>query len=314
MNIIEAIRKQVVEDLFKAKTVRSCWSVWQDQIIDLIGENPTPQSVLALGDHLREIFKSTTSKGRGQGALSGGGTAWEGLITWYINMCCAGSRVVAIKKMGQVPTPIRDAITVNYSNFKCTSESDITIVVFPNEEVFTQDNNKLFTKKGKIDFKKVSEQVGELINKFEVGIVQCKTNWNDNAQIPMLWDMIYSAGGWKGRQISVGFNNYSIEQLPTFTYSFVTVPSNKLSLFKSDAVCVKRVYNISGGNYWGLPTENGVARSVKEIFQNYRSGYEHQDIRRTLQIAVEKLSTTFAYFNLKEPSESTQLEIDFEDK
>ena len=27
---------------------------------------------------------------------------------------------------------------------------------------------------------------------FEIGVIQCKTNWNDNAQIPMLWDMIYS--------------------------------------------------------------------------------------------------------------------------
>ena len=27
----------------------------------------------------------------------------------------------------------------------------------------------------------------------EIHIIQCKTNWNDNAQIPMLWDMVYSA-------------------------------------------------------------------------------------------------------------------------
>ena len=61
--------------------------------------------------------------------------------------------------------------------------------------------------------------------KFEIGIIQCKTNWNDNAQVPMLWDMIYSAGGFRGRNITIGRNGYNIQNAQSFTYSFVTVPS-----------------------------------------------------------------------------------------
>ena len=41
-------------------------------------------------------------------------------------------------------------------------------------------------------------------DEYEIGIIECKTNWKDNAQIPMLWDVIYSANGWEGRNITVG--------------------------------------------------------------------------------------------------------------
>ncbi|MCH1941641.1 hypothetical protein [Holdemania massiliensis] len=27
----------------------------------------------------------------------------------------------------------------------------------------------------------------------EKQIIQCKTNWNDNAQVPMFWDAVYAA-------------------------------------------------------------------------------------------------------------------------
>ncbi len=145
--------------------------------------------------------------------------------------------------------------------------------------------------------KELDKEVGEYFDKFSIGIIQCKTNWNDNAQIPMLWDMIYSAGGFRGRQISVGVNNYSIQSLDSFTYSFVTVPSNKLSNFKPNSVSVKRVKGLSGGNYWGRITEQGIARSVKEIFNNYNSGFDNKNIRTTLKNAVSHIEE-YTYFKL----------------
>ena len=299
MNIIERLRKQTVEDLFKTSSVNNCWSHWVGLIRNHIGSAPTPQSILDLGDHLRSIFQSTGSSGRSQGDVSGGGAAWEALITWYINLCCVDTRVVAIKKMTQVPSPIRDSITVNYSNFSCTTESDITVIVFPDEPIFTQPNSSLIKKNGEIDNVKLSDAVSPLFENFEIGIIQCKTNWNDNAQIPMLWDMIYSAGGFRGRQISVGRNNYSIQQLGNgFTYSFVTVPSVKLEHFKNTSLAVKRVYNLSGGNYWGLATKDGVARCIKEIFINYTSGYDSADIKRTLSTAIPLLQSSLNYFRI----------------
>lgn len=47
--------------------------------------------------------------------------------------------------------------------------------------------------------------------------------------------MIYTAGRFRGRQISVGINNYSIQHLGVFTYAFVTVPTNRFDLYKVDS-------------------------------------------------------------------------------
>ncbi len=298
MNIIEDIRKNVVSDLFATAAIQNCWPIWLNRAKAIIGPQPTAQSVLRIGDHLSEIFQLTNRGGRNQGALTTGGTAWESLITWYINLCTAQSRVVAIKKTSSLPSPVKDAITVNYQNYACSSESDITVIVFPDDPRFTDENIDLYTNRGNINKGALDELVGDTFTRFEVGIIQCKTNWNDNAQIPMLWDMIYTAGRFRGRQISVGINNYSIQHLGVFTYAFATVPTNQLGLYKVDSLCVGRVKNLSGGNYWGYPTRNGVARNIKEIFQNYADGYNNGNIRLTLQTALEQLNGDYSYFQL----------------
>ena len=301
-NVIEKLRETVVKGLFTTDTVQRCWPIWVNKIKAIIGDNPTPQSVLGIGDNLANIFKTTGNEGRDQGELSAGGTGWESIIVWYINLCCIGTRVVAVKNMAHVPEPIKDAISVNYSNFSCTTESDITVIVFPDDALFTDSN--YLKRNGKIDIHALSEKVSDKFVDFQIGIIQCKTNWNDNAQIPMLWDMIYSAGGFGARQISVGRNNFSIQDLELFTYSFVTVPTNRITNYKTTSLSVKRVINLSGGNYWGLPTSNGIARSVREIFQNYRSGFVNTDIKRTLDAELPLLRTDYKYFNIYEEEDA----------
>lgn len=296
-NVIERIRQRVVQELFNTTTVQRSWIVWQPIIQGLIGNNPTAQSILNLGEHLRDIFNSTKTS-RSQSGVSRGGTAWEALITWYINLCCVGTRVVAVKKKSQIPSPLSDAITVNYSNFSCNTESDITVIVFPDESTFTSLNNSLLKRSGSVDMVNLSNAVLPSFSNFEIGIIQCKTNWNDNAQIPMLWDMIYSTDRFRRTHISVGKNGSSIQSLNGFSYSFVTVPTNKLNNYSSTSVCVKRVINLTGGNYWGVQSKNGVASSVKEIFHNYQNGFENSEIRRTLSNAIPDLQTSLSYFKI----------------
>lgn len=306
--IPDYFRKLAIENIFNTATFQSCWTTWQPIIINLLGTNFDESKILDIGDHLSDIFKSTGSEGRGQGELSGGGTAWESLVCWYINICCIGSRIVAFKKMSLVPKPIQDAITINYGNFACNTESDITIIIFPDLPEYNIDisnlniidNNKNLipsTIKNKLNPNLSNYLTNRDFTEFEIGIIQCKTNWNDNAQIPMLWDMIYSAGGFRGRNITIGRNGYSIQNIRSFTYSFVTVPSNKNISYKSDSVSVKRVTNLSGGNYWGQPTVQNVAKSLKEIFiNNYQSGSKpsfRDNIRRNISELKNNQSLSF---------------------
>lgn len=309
MTLPDYLRKISVESLFSTATMQNCWPIWKASINEILGDNFTETDIINLGDHLSDIFRSTGGEGRGQSEVSAGGTAWESLVCWYINLCTMGSRTVAIRKMSLVPKPIQDAITVNYGNFACNTESDITVITFPNIVDFNTDINDLLVNnnngrqletiiRGRFN-KEVSDYLcARDFDSLEIGVIQCKTNWNDNAQIPMLWDMIYSANGFRGRNITIGRDGFNIHDASNFTYSFVTVPSNQRANYSSNSVAVKRVTNLSGGNYWGKPTEQNVARSLKEIFtNNFQSGYPN-NIRTEIRMSIPLLSEELSYFNI----------------
>jgi|TARA_B110000908_G_scaffold5029_1_gene6523 hypothetical protein len=308
MTIPEYFRKISIESIFSTNTMTNCWPIWKESINEILGDDFNETDIINLGDHLSKIFRSTGGEGRGQSEVSAGGTAWESLVCWYINLCTIGSRTVAIRKMSLVPKPIQDSITVNYGNFACNTESDITVITFPNELEFNtniedlnvQNNGQNIDnfRRGKFNTEVSNYLCGRDFDSFEIGVIQCKTNWNDNAQIPMLWDMIYSANGFPGRNITIGRDGYNIHDTNNFTYSFVTVPSNQRANYNSNSVAVKRVTNLSGGNYWGKPTEQHVARSLKEIFtNNFQSGYPN-NIRTEVRAAIPNLSEELSYFDI----------------
>lgn len=306
--IPEILRKEAVNNIFGTNTMQVCWKTWKGIIQGILGANFTENDIINLGDHLSDIFNSTNNGSRTQGDVSSGGTAWESLVCWYINLCSIGSRTVALRRMSIVPKPIQDSITVNYGNFSCNTESDITIIVFPDLPSYKNDitattlasDNKPILKNDKIRQIVKDELAARDFSQYEIGIVQCKTNWNDNAQIPMLWDMIYAADKFKRSNLTVGKNNFSIRNTRLFTYAFVTVPSNAISQYKSDCVAVKRITNLSGGNYWGRPSKQNIAKSIKEIFaNNYQSG-QRIDLRTDLKAALPDLNRngSLSYFNL----------------
>ena len=307
--IPDIYRKESIESLFNTRTFNNCWNTWKEKINEFLPERYTENDILNLGDHLTEIFRTTSTEGRGQGELSGGGAAWESLVCWYINLCTVGSRIVAIKKMSLVPIPIQNSFTVNYGNFACNTESDITIVIFPNKEEYNNgidsvsmndSSGKLIpiVKREKLNINLLNHLCREQFGEYEIGIIQCKTNWNDNAQIPMLWDMIYSANGFRSRNITIGREGFNIHDASNFTYSFVTVPSNQNARYNSESVAVKRVTNLSGGNYWGKGTESNIARSLKEIFtNNFQNGFRNS-IRNDIKAALPYFNNELSYFQL----------------
>ena len=109
--------------------------------------------------------------------------------------------------------------------------------------------------------------------------IQCKTNWNDNAQIPMLWNMLYNQAR-KGATIpngfTVGYRGSSLMSLGHFGYAFATVPTNTKgpSGYKPTALEVLRVKSMTAGNYWGHPTRPSVCSSLSELFQCFTRNAE----------------------------------------
>lgn len=301
--LIEQLRKESVLDLFNDKDTES-WDVWYSNITKFFNpQKPTYESLLSLGDHLADVFRATNNcegESRSQSNLSKGGTYWEKLVTWYINICSVGSRVVAFRgnKKTRVPSVISQALTVEYRNLECQSESDIIVLVFPRTHPFVdpKDLQLFLKKKGDIDFNVLSNEIGKQFYSFQIGVIQCKTNWNDNAQAPMLWDLIYKSKKKAIDGITVGSALYSIQNIP-FTYSFVTVPTNELDNFSPSSICVARVTHLSGGNYWGHESKNGIALSLSKIFsRNYRQGYTDCDINIDLKREINELVANYPYF------------------
>lgn len=316
-NIIEYARELSVGKLFDTNGFSAVWNTWRDKITTDIFTStpPTEHQIYSIGDNLRDIFRTTGQAGRSQSEVACGGANWEALVCWYLNLCLIGRRTFVIKHNKElIPEPINKAITVNYGNFRSNTESDLIAITFPDKAEYNMDKdnicindingNHVETYSGRTyQFLPIlNALVSRDFDDIEIHIIQCKTNWNDNAQIPMLWDAVYSANNFRNG-ISVGSDGYSIHDAKRFTYSFVTVPSNQLvkngrQQYKNTSTAVLRVINLSGGNYWGLPTSTGVASSIKELVErNLKTGHSN-GIISTIRAALPDLSTTYSYFNL----------------
>jgi hypothetical protein len=278
-SFLEEHRAAQVKRLKAMRSFGSCWPIWERQIQEITSDYTDPKGIYDLGHHLSDIFRSTGGEGRDQSSLSGGGAAWEALVCWYLNLVFVGTRAIAFKQnKALVPRCIYDAATVTYGSHPTNTESDISVIVVPGGvQMPAVSTSGLDTYEALVrqDFSNVT-----------LGIIQCKTNWNDNAQIPMLWDMVYRADYPKGTGVVIGRNGYSVRHLD-FSYSFVVVPSQKSEIVAGSVPTI-RVNALSGGNYWGQPTKRGVALGLPEIFmRNFGSAFE-QNVQDTIKNAIHK--------------------------
>lgn len=294
--VVDLARKQVVTDVLATNVVRQSMQVWQPRLRELVGQRPTATSILALGDNLSSIFASTGQGGRGQSDVSGGGAAWEGLVCYYLNLALIGTNTIVFKKRSQVPVTLQKALTISYGTVPANTESDMVAVTLPEAEPWLD----MPLAHRETPMQRLGTVAEKRFRDVSVTVVQCKTNWNDNAQIPMLWDMIYHTESFAShRRITRGVDNHTLDDLRSFAYAFVTVPTNRLELYKPNSLAVRRVQALSGGNYWGRQTQAGISKSVREIFVGAKIGpRDGAGLRRSLEAALPRLSTDYGYFQL----------------
>ena len=235
------------------------WSGYKEEILNILGPSPTEQDILNVGSNLKRIFKSEL-RGRGQGELSRGGASWEILVTWYLNLIFWNTNVVVMRpRRSLVPPVVADAMAVKVKGVTTSKETDVIVIEVP------QTSNEL-----ELDRDSINSVISANPELTSIGVVQCKTNWNDNAQIPMLWNIVYSAQNLQVQNVIVGSNGYSPASFGRFTYAFMTVPTNTekngKDNYKSTSTAVVRVQGMTGGNYWGNPSVSGIADSVAEYF------------------------------------------------
>lgn len=251
---LDQFRLKVLRHIVKSKSLSGAWPAWEPAVREVLGDKPSGKQVFELGDALSEIFRTNKVEGRTNKAVSNAGNAWERLLCWYFNLVCWGSNVVAILPTKEFRPPvIGEALTVILGNTSTNSESDIILFSIPETEL-----HRASTCKG------IDAVIRENPHEVGLSVVQCKTTWNDNAQIPMLWDLIYNADGFRKPGVKVGTEGMNPQAFRQFRYAFVTVPTTS-ELPTEKSLAVLRVRGLSGGNYWGRPSGENVARSVKEL-------------------------------------------------
>jgi|SaaInlV_120m_DNA_3_1039746.scaffolds.fasta_scaffold00815_2 hypothetical protein len=260
MEHINRFKEEYLRQLAQVGSFKDSWPVFQREIENHLSNPISGQSIFDLGDHLQEIFKANSTEGRGQGSLSGGGAAWECLVSWYVNFVLWNTPTIAVRQNKKfVPKAISDCTTVTIYNNQTNTESDILLFDIPQHKELKGDS-----------LKDIQFHLSTRLQLTTLVVLQCKTNWNDNAQIPMLWDMIYNSES-RLSSVSVGVNGYSPKSLRNFKYAFATVPSNTNAVYKPTSVSVLRVKGLTGGNYWGRATTPDVAASIKELASRHFS-------------------------------------------
>lgn len=265
MSAVDEFRRDGLRRLadLKARTVP--WGAFRGALARRLGPTPTAQDVFDLGAHLKEVFTSH-QRGRSQGELSRGGASWEILVCWYLNLVFWGTDAVAMRPVAaNVPPVVREALSVRVKGVLTTKETDLLVIAVPSQPAGAV-----------LDLDGIDRAVRANPRATTLGVIQCKTNWNDNSQIPMLWNIVYSATNLQVPNVSVGSMGVSPASFGGFSYAFVTVPTNTmkngLEPFHDSTTAVVRVAGLSGGNYWGNPSKQGVADQISEYFgRNFAS-------------------------------------------
>lgn len=256
MSALDDYRFKVLKDLANLGSTKKAWPSYQSEITNFLGISPTAGQVFNLGGHLAEVFQANT-RSRSQSDLSSGGAAWETLVCWYLNLIFFDSNAVVIKpKKKYLPSAFADSLSVKVKGVRTNKETDLLAFSVP----LSEGNVPL-------DTEGIDSIVRALPQRTDLTVIQCKTNWNDNAQIPMLWDMIYSAQSIRIPNITVGANGFTPNSFRNFSYAFATVPTVKTS-FEPTTTAVVRVRGLSGGNYWGKPSKPNVSDALSEFFGN----------------------------------------------
>jgi len=285
MNAIETLRKAMLSHIGANKHFAADWKKRKALLRRTLRTRPvSPVHVVSLGDTLRDIFRDVSKPGRSQSDLSSGGGTWAHLVCVYLNMCLAGTDAVAVTK-SLVPKCIKNALTVAHSSATVSSDLDVVVCYLPRLHSLetTSERNAL---------RDIDDEIGERLRELTLVVVQTKTNWNDGIQTPMLWNLLYKLAYSKSIPVesglTVGKSVYTISQIGEFLYAFVTVPSNKLESFRSHHATVQRAMTMTGGYYWGAPTQNGICNNVKELLPHvYRRTKGHF-------AAPEELGVAFA--------------------
>ena len=296
MNLIEKIRKKQMDKIFSLSSFKKDWVLRKDFLTTKMADF-TRKKVVNLSDYLGQCFRTrssatasstitaTSSRAVSNKLNSGSGVIWESIVTWYLNICLYGTNTVAVRGGEFCPEPIKDSISILHDSSVLHSEPDVMIIC--SNDLYDLEEEKSWRK----SVKKINEVVEKDFKNVCVINIQCKTNWNENAQYAMLWNMLYKQARDKhfGRNgFRIGIHGFTISNLEDFGFAFMTVPTNKTD-YTPSRLEVLRVKSLMSKNYWGKPTKPSVAFSLSGIFDEFTRSKCYPNVDNIGKLASEIL-------------------------
>ena len=252
---VDKFRIEILEREWGVTSFRKNHEHYKTQWEKALGPEPESKDVKRLGENLRIVMKSLGGD-RTNAGVAAAGSAFECMVSWYLNLLLWGTPIIVGKKHSKLPKVFSDISTVNIDGKKSNSETDLIAFSIPDSEYFVGSSTEL------------NQHLERRIKNVDLTIIQTKTNWNDNSQIPMLWNMIYNVAEFRVPNISIGINGFTPLSLNELRYAFVTLPSQRddmLSSYKPSSMAVKRVKTLTGGNFWCCPPKDDVVSALHEF-------------------------------------------------
>lgn len=283
MILSENIRREVVLHPF-GKSARGGNGIkwftqnWDDvgpKFANVLKQGCSSEDVIGIGDHLRSFFKGQANdddnalldKYQRNTMVGTVGDGWQSLISYYLNLGYLGSHAIALTR-SFVPKTVKDILSVSYTDGSVNADIDIALI--SNPQISREASSGNFA----TDVKRFDEIIKNSLSETSLIVIQSKTNWNENAQIPMLWDLLYSQvrEGSPSTNYRIGADYATLQDLSYFGYSFMTVPTNDRAVkIEPNRVEARRVRHLSMGAYWGMKSKQGVIKSIKCFFADAHS-------------------------------------------
>jgi hypothetical protein len=262
----EQLRALVVDHIASIKHWNQDWPLRRRALVKAFGSaRVEPDHVVDIGDELRRVFRTTSSKGRGQSQLALAGAHFCGLVTYYLNLCLLGTAGIAVSAK-YTPDCLRRALRVRHRSATVSSDIDIAVLFHPGLASLAPSDDPLHA---------LEWFLQDRLDETTLVIVQTKTSWADNTMAPMLWNMLYSLGHRASLPADAGLTfgegRMHLSDLRHMFYAFVTAPTQDLKKFTPAVAPVVRAMTMSGGNYWCVPSQSGVAASIKELLPTIAS-------------------------------------------
>jgi len=258
MRLVEIARSDALDSLFNKSFTKSWEFVFSPRIKNILGGSPKFEDLIKLGENLSDVFTISNVEGRQSNQTKAiGGSQWENLCIWYLNLLTYGTRTIAIPRGANkslIPDEIQQGLSAYYKGELIRKQTDPYVISIPITKQIPEFNIGLKDKQIIREYKKYLLRNCDSIR---ITLLCCKTNCSDIIKEPMLWNFIYQKG-FSSSIIEIGDETWNPDTFGYLSTAFITIPVGKSHHWKrSHAQCV-RARTFSGGSYWGKPTNDNL--------------------------------------------------------